>query len=40
MSDVVGWTVEEPGMAIIAYPFGLTPAAIATYSQVIAAAAN
>ena len=40
LSDVVGWTVEEPGMAIIAYPFGLTPAAIATYSQVIAAAAN
>ena len=40
ISDYVGWSVEDPGFAIIAYPFGLTPAEIASYSAFIANNAN
>lgn len=40
ISDVVGWTVEEPGVAIIAYPFGLTPVEIAGYADALVSAAR
>ena len=36
ISDEVGWTVDKPGVAIVAYPFGLAPVEIANYAVAIA----
>lgn len=33
--DYVGWVVEEPGMVIFAYPFGLTEAELNAYATAV-----
>ena len=33
--DQVGWVVEEPGMVIVAYPFGLTEAELNAYATAV-----
>ena len=33
ISDVVGWSIEEPGMMIVAYPYGLTGTELTAYAE-------
>lgn len=35
IEDLVGWTIEEPGLLLVAYPFGLTPDEIGSYVKAL-----